>query len=150
MGIAFSVIGIFLAGNGIYSVNDPALKTVQLMSNPGITTLFIGGVLTLLGLILTTIGWSGSRKPFHISAQAIRELFTHQTFWRGAIVIGVIAIYFFVLWGRIPYWLTTMLFMSSLMFIFKAGAWWKILLISGISTAIVVYFFGIMAQVPLP
>jgi hypothetical protein len=37
-----------------------------------------------------------------------------------------------------------------MMFIFKAGAWWKITLISGITVAIVWYVFGVLAMVPLP
>lgn len=150
MGLGFTAAGIFLVGNGIYTLKDPALVTVQVLSNPGMSSLFIGGLLIFLGIVLTVIGWSGSRKPFTIAAQALSDLVKRQTFWRGVIVIAVISIYFFVLWGRVPYWLGTMAFLMALMFIFKAGKWWQILLISGVSTALVVYFFGVMAQIPLP
>lgn len=150
MGLGFTAVGIFLAGNGIYCLKDPALSTVQVLSNPGMSSLFIGGLLILLGIILAMIGWSGAREPLKIAAQALSALVKRQTFWRGVIVMAVIAVYFFVLWGRVPYWLGTMAFMMALMFIFKAGAWWQIFLISGVSTALVVYFFGVMAQIPLP
>ena len=37
-----------------------------------------------------------------------------------------------------------------MMAIFKAGAWWKIVLISGITVAVVWYVFGVLAMIPLP
>jgi hypothetical protein len=36
------------------------------------------------------------------------------------------------------------------MLIFRAGAWWKVSIISGVTVAIVWYVFGVLAMVPLP
>jgi hypothetical protein len=37
-----------------------------------------------------------------------------------------------------------------MMALFRAGPWWKIVLIAGLATAAVWYLFGVLAMVPLP
>jgi len=46
--------------------------------------------------------------------------------------------------------ISTFIFLAGMMFIFKAGAWWKICIISGVTVAIVWYIFGELAMIPLP
>ena len=69
---------------------------------------------------------------------------------RSSLVLAGIAVYFFIFWGRLPYVVATFIFLAGMMALFKAGAWWKILLIAGIATAVVWYVFGVLAMVPLP
>jgi hypothetical protein len=150
MGIGFFVIGTYVAIDGYMAFISPALVTVERSSNPGVTTMFVGGSLALLGLVMAIIGFIGSGGPFRNAKQAIPETLRKPTFLKGVVAMACIAIYFFVLWGRVPYVISTFIFLAGMMFIFKAGVWWKITLISGITVAIIWYVFGVLAMVPLP
>jgi len=150
MGLGFTLIGLYVFIEGYETFISPALEAVERPANPGVTSLFVGGLLALLGVIMGIIGFKGSSGPFRVARQAIRETLPKLTFLKGILALVCIAVYFFVLWGRIPYVIATFIFLWGTMFIFKAGAWWKISIISGVTVAIVWYVFGILAMVPLP
>jgi hypothetical protein len=150
MGASFALIGLYVMVEGYMTFVSPALITVEKSVNPGITTLFVGGMLALLGLILAIIGLRGSGNPFQKAAQVIPETLRKQSFLRGVLAMACIGIYFFVFWGRIPYVMATFIFLAGMMLLFKGGAWWKICLISGITVAIIWYLFGVLAMIPLP
>jgi hypothetical protein len=150
MGTAFAFIGLFLAIDGYQTYVSPALVTVERSANPGVSTIFVGVLLVLFGTIIAVIGVGGSGNPFKVARQVIPETIAKPTFLRGLIVLGCIAVYFFVLWERVPYVVSTFIFLAGMMFLFKAGTWWKILLIAGTSVAVIWYFFGVLALVPLP
>ena len=150
MGTAAAAIGLAVAVEGYAIYVAPELATVERMTNPGVTTMFVGSALALLGLVMAIVGFVGAKTPFRNAKQAIPETLRSPTFRKGVVAMGCIAVYFFVLWGRLPYVVATFIFLAGTMAIFKAGAWWKIFLISGITVAIVWYVFGVLALVPLP
>ncbi len=150
MGTGFALIGLYVTLDGYRAYVSPALVTVEKSVNPGVTTLFIGGFLALLGLVLAVIGLRDSGNPFLKAAEVIPETLRKKAFLRGVLAMACIGVYFFVLWGRIPYVLSTFIFLAGMMFLFKGGAWWKIFLISGITVAIIWYLFGVLAMIPLP
>jgi len=150
MGTGFALIGFYVMFDGYKAFVSPALVTVEKSVNPGVTTLFVGGFLALLGLILATIGVRGSGNPFRKAAQVIPETIRKRTFLRGVLAMACIGVYFFIFWGRIPYVMATFIFLAGMMLLFKGGAWWKVCLISGITVAIIWYLFGVLAMIPLP
>lgn len=150
MGTGFGVIGLYVMVEGYMTFVSPALVTVEKSVNPGVTTLFVGGFLALLGLILAVIGLRGSGNPFSKALEVIPETLCKKAFLRGVLAMACIGVYFFIFWGRIPYVLSTFIFLAGMMFLFKGGAWWKIFLISGITVAIIWYLFGVLAMIPLP
>jgi Tripartite tricarboxylate transporter TctB family len=150
MGTGFALIGLYVMSDGYKTFISPALVTVEKSVNPGVTSLFIGGSLALLGLILAVIGLRGSGNPFLKAVQVIPETLRKKSFLRGVLAMSCIGVYFFVLWGRMPYVLSTFIFLGGMMFLFKGGAWWKIFLISGVTVAIIWYLFGVLAMIPLP
>ena len=150
MGTGFGVIGLYVVVEGYTTLVSPALVTVEKSVNPGVTTLFIGGFLALLGLVLAVIGLRGSGNPFLKAGQVIPETLRKKSFLRGVLAMACIGVYFFIFWGRIPYVASTFIFLAGMMFLFKGGAWWKIFLISGITVAIIWYLFGVLAMIPLP
>jgi hypothetical protein len=66
--------------------------------------------------------------------------------------IGLLAVYVFLLLGRIPFFAATILYLFVSMMVFrkKTFAVWKILLISSAITALITYGFGTLASIPLP
>jgi len=150
MGVGFLAVGAFVAYDGVVAYHAPQLVTVEKSSNPGVTTIFIGGLMGFLGLVIAIIGTLGSGHPLRVAKQAVSETLHSKTFYKGIIALACIAVYFFGFWDRIPYVVSTFLFLAAMMAIFKAGAWWKIALISGITVTIIWYVFGVLAMIPLP
>jgi hypothetical protein len=150
MGLGFLAVGAFVAYDGFVAFYAPQMATVERSSNPGVTSIFIGGLMGFLGLVIVLVGLIGSRHPCRIAGRAVSETLQSKAFYKGLIALACIAVYFFVFWGRIPYVVSTFLFLAGMMAIFKAGAWWKILLISGVTVAVVYYVFGVLAMIPLP
>lgn len=150
MGLGFLAVGMFVAYDGFVAYYASQLVTVDKSANPGVTTIFIGGLMGFLGLVIAVIGMFGAGHPLRIAKLALSETLRSKAFHRGVIALACIAVYFFGFWGRLPYIVSTFLFLAGMMAIFKAGAWWKIGLISGVTVAIVWYVFGVLAMIPLP
>jgi len=150
MGTSFALIGLYVVFEGYTTFVSPALVTVEKSVNPGVTMLFIGGFLALLGVVLALIGMRGSGNPFLNAVEVISETLRKKSFMRGVLAMACIAVYFFVFWGRLPYVLSTFIFLAGMMLLFKGGAWWKIFLVSGTTVAIIWYVFGVLAMIPLP
>ena len=151
MGLAFAALGSFVAAEGFVAFGDPILATVPRATNPGSTTIVIGGLLALLGLAIAGLGLVGTDgRPFAVAARVLPMIAGSRSFYKGALVLSYVAVYFFVLWRAVPFWLSTGLFLTGTMATFKAGKWWKILIIAAIATALVYYIFAVLAFVPLP
>lgn len=150
MGFAFAALGVFVALEGVKALGDSYLKTVPTVTNPGVTTLVIGSLLAVTGLSIGVIGLLGARRPLAVAAEAIPEIMRTKGFKKGLVVIAEIAVYFFVLWNNAPFVISTPIFLVGMMLTFKAGAWWKILIIAAVTTALTYYIFAKLAVVPLP
>jgi hypothetical protein len=69
---------------------------------------------------------------------------------RLGLMLGISVVYCLLLGRNLPYWLTTGGYLLAVMFVFRAGPWWQILLISAGSTAAVAYVFNRVFAIPLP
>ncbi|MDP3176400.1 MAG: tripartite tricarboxylate transporter TctB family protein [Spirochaetaceae bacterium] len=151
MGLGFAALGAYVAAEGFVALGDPLLATVPRTTNPGSTTIVIGGLLALLGLAIAGMGLAGTKgRPFAVAARVLPTMTASRAFFKGALVLAYVAVYFFALWRAVPFWLSTGLFLAGTMATFKAGKWWKILLIAAIATALIYYIFAVLAFVPLP
>jgi hypothetical protein len=151
MGLGFAAVGVYVAAEGVAAFRAPILATVPRATNPGSTTLVIGGTLAILGLAIALMGLAGTGgKPLAVAARAIPEALKGRAFFKGLVILAYIAAYFFVLWRALPFWLSTPIFLAASMATFKAGAWWKVLLVAAVSTAAIYYIFAVLAFVPLP
>jgi hypothetical protein len=150
MGLGFLAVGVFVAYDGFVAYCAPQLVTVEKSANPGVSTLFVGSLMGFLGMVIAAVGMLGARHPLRIAKQAVSETLHSRAFYKGVIALACIAVYFFGFWGRVPYVVSTFLFLAGTMAVFKAGAWWKIALISGVTAAVVWYVFGVLAMIPLP
>ncbi len=151
MGAGFVALGIYVVLTGFEAYHDPLLATVDRATNPGSTTIVIGSLLAIMGAVIGVIGYLGcGKKPFSTAIELVPLSVGSRSFFKGTLVLSLIAVYFFVLWRAVPYWLSTGLFLAVTMKIYKAGAWWKVLLISAITVALTYYIFAVLAYVPLP
>jgi hypothetical protein len=150
MGLLFAGIGAYVAIEGLRALGDSYLATVPKATNPGSTTLVIGSLLALAGGTISVIGLLGSGNPFARAREALPGIVTSLAFKKGFLVLAEVAAYFFLLWNNLPFLVSTPLFLASLMATFKAGAWWKILIVAALTTALAYYIFAILAVVPLP
>jgi hypothetical protein len=82
MGLGFLAVGLFVMYDGYVAWTAPALSVVPKPSNPGITTLFVGGSLVFLGLVIAVIGLRGSGNPLRIGKQAVSETIRSKPFRR--------------------------------------------------------------------
>lgn len=120
-------------------------------STPGVFTTFIGVVLLILsaGLIWTSY-MSGGRFG-NASLAKLKTYVKTKKCIRFMAAAGLLAVYIFVLFGRINFCLSTFLYLAASMIFFREHGFaiWKILIIALIVTLVLYIFFGIVAGVPL-
>ena len=117
---------------------------------PGVVPSLICIVLIILGifLIIGTLREGARLKKTDFSA--VLHWCVSKESQRMWMIIGIFAVYIFVMIGRLPYMVSNFLFLTGFMVCFNAAKLWKILFISAFTTAIIVYSFGEFMGIPLP
>ncbi|MCL2374172.1 MAG: tripartite tricarboxylate transporter TctB family protein [Treponema sp.] len=123
----------------VFAFTDPALLPTVVCS-----ILIVLGLLLILGALKE--GARVNKADFFAIIAWCRSKQT-QRMW---VIIGILVVYIFILIGRLPYVAATFLFLVGLMFYFKASKWWKILVISALTTAAIALGFGEFMMIPLP
>lgn len=154
------VSSIVIFGIGVFSMIHGGLMPVAQLTGspdlwyvaPGIFPVLTGAVLALLAVVLFVRAVRNGGLLGPEDMQAIRHYFTTREFFKLAAAIGFMAIYIFVLIGRLPYYLASFVYLAGNMAVFrKTGyAWWKIPVICVIAVAAITYGFGTLARIPLP
>ncbi len=144
------VFGLYVLLSGLYMCFFAVTGTDIWYYSPGFFPVFIGTVLILLSFLLfrkKTPPGGVKDVDFHI----FKNMRSVQ-FIRLITAIGLFAAYVFMLIGNLPFWAATFLYLSVNMVIFRSRGFpvWKLLLISALTTALVCFFFGVVAAVPLP
>lgn len=119
-------------------------------AGPGMVTGLLGLGLLGMGLALTVRSARRSGTPLEVTGSDVRAYLTDVGTRRLGLMLGLSVIYCSFLGRDIPYWLTTGGYLMAVMFAFRAGPWWQILLISAGSTAAVAYVFNRIFAIPLP
>lgn len=151
MGLGFVGIGAYMIYEALAAYRAPLLSTVDRLVNPGSTTLVVGSLLVLLGLVIAALGFTGSGgKPLAVAAARLPPVLRSRSFLRGLLALGLLGIYFFGLWRIMPFWISTPIYLLANMFLFKGGKWWVLLIVAAATTGLVYYFFAVLAYIPLP
>ncbi|MDY0288106.1 MAG: tripartite tricarboxylate transporter TctB family protein [Sphaerochaeta sp.] len=155
-------ISLVLVGLGLYSTIEgirmyrkaarPPYNIEQFSISPGFLPTILGALLLILSITLFVKSIKGCGFRSQVSAllswskQAI-----HDTDIR-LMVIGmlIMGIYAYFLIGLLPYWLSSVLFLTALMAFLRATKLWKIILISTLSVALVIVLFQVVFNVSLP
>jgi hypothetical protein len=110
----------------------------------------ISAALCILGIILTISALrEGGRVSGEDFKKAIAKLKTTES-KRMALICLIIIIYAFGLLKNVHFLLATFLYLTIFMFLFKASHPVKIILICTITAALIWFFFGRVALIPLP
>lgn len=129
---------------------------------PGFVPLILAGVLMMLGIILFVRGLSRKRlneagadsnsNDKESSEQTLPKT-THWTdnpTYRIMLAIGLCAAYVFLLLGRLPYWLSTTIFVAAFIFLFKGSNLITSIAIGALTSIVVIFVFYKIFVVFLP
>ena len=120
------------------------------LTSPGLMPLFLTTMLIILGimLIIGSVKEVGglSKEDLLVFKSWLKSMETKRSF----IMFAFIIIYTFVFLGRLPYEVSTFIFLAVFMLYLKASDWKRILVISTLATGIIAYAFGTLAMIPLP
>jgi len=160
--VLFSII-LFIASGALilYSVQI-SLQAMRITdavfyTAPGFATFVIGIALSVLSVAL---GLSALRKGGSLKWMTwdyLKTVYTSRKFKETFLVFLYLCLYMWVFWDtvpftriRVPFWLSTFLFLFGMMKTFKAATTKTILLVSAVTTALVQLFFGYFVGIPLP
>jgi hypothetical protein len=119
-------------------------------AGPGVVPGMLGLGLLIMALALALRSVKASGEPLQIGPRDVRAYLGDPGTRRFGLMLGLSALYCLLLGHGFPYWLTTAAYLTLTMFVFRAGAWWHILLVSATATAAITFVFGRIFAVPLP
>jgi putative tricarboxylic transport membrane protein len=129
---------------------------------PGFVPSILAGVLMLLGINLFVRGISKKRlnevdadissddKESSVQAPPKTTHLTENPTYRIMLAIGLCAAYIFLLLGRLPYWLSTTIFVAAFIFLFKGANLIKSVAIGALTSIVVILIFYKIFVVFLP
>ena len=151
---------IVLLGIGTFSiVHGYQMPVAQVTGSPdlwyiapGVSPILVGIVLDVLAFILLIRSIVNGGLLSSVDLQAAGRYIKTHDFLLLITAIGFLAIYIFILIGRMPYYVATFIYLFGNMVVFKSKGypWWRILLVSVLAVAAITYGFGVMARIPLP
>lgn len=156
--LVFSVIliifGIFVAINGILLMIEGASQPViKWYSSPGLMPLLIGFFTLISAISLYRIARKDGASLDFINRENIKKLFAEKSTKNTLFIIGLIGIYIYILLQILPYAFATFIFLFAFIAFFKGNTKKELIIaviISAVTTALLVYGFGSLAQIPLP
>jgi putative tricarboxylic transport membrane protein len=119
-------------------------------ASPGVVTGALGAVLfaMAIGLFARALKRGGARVGMR-GADVRRYLADPRT-RRLVVMTGLCALYLLSLGRGLPYHVTTGVYLAVAMLLFRAAAWWVVVLVSGVTTAAVAFVFNRIFLIPLP
>lgn len=148
-----SIVILLLSVYVLFESRNIYVKAGKLLHlSPALIPMMLGTVLLVLSIILMASslkdGGAGARiSEFKSCMKAVKE---DPNTMRMLIGVVLMALYTFVMLGMLPFWIATFLFMLLLMYFLEAGSIVKIVLISVVVTALIIFLFQICFRVPLP
>ena len=150
------VSGVVLVLFGVFIIVDALnLKIYNtFLDAPGFFPTIVGAVLALLGGILAFIGFrlGGLAELKEIlNGRFLKRFVTDESTVRVLILIALMAVYVWVLLGRMHFILATGLYLTANFLYLKANRhWWVSVLIAAATSAIVFYAFKLGFGISMP
>ena len=150
------VVGIVLAAFGVYVMAESLSMKIynSFIDAPGFFPLIIGAVLTVLGAILAVTGVKagGGRELKEIlNLKFLKRFIKNASTLRVLILLGMMAIYVYVLLGRIPFVAATSIYLAANFFYLRACKhWWSAIIIAVVASFAVYFAFRYGFSIMLP
>jgi len=142
-----------IGGIGIYlKAARPPYSITRLSISPGLLPIILGALLLVLSSVLfiksareiglkngflAIVGWGkGAVKNSDIRSMVIGML--------------IMAVYGFLLIGKLPYWATALIYLVAIMVYLRASKFWKIVVISCAVVGAIILLFQVGFNVSLP
>lgn len=160
----FSVILIALGayvlweGTGMVArASRPPFNITHFRISPGMLPVMLGGALIFFSLLLLIGSLRGQSRPLQILAARLKSAAASFRCALGeadmqSMIVSVIimAVYTFIILGRVPFWLGSVAFLVGLMLFLRAGRLWVIVAASGASVALIIVLFENFFKTILP
>lgn len=150
------VSGIFLVLFGVYVIIESKGMRVynSFIDAPGFFPMIIGIVLAGLGAVLAYIGFrTGGAKELRevCSVSFIKRFFTEDSTIRVLVLLAMMAVYIYVLVGRIHFILASTIYLTANFLYLKAlKQWWLAVIIAVVSSCVAYYAFRLGFGIILP
>ena len=147
--IVIAAIGLYSSVSGILMMFD-ITGAEKWYYSPGFFPLFLGVILIILGIVLFVSKSKNGRIDFTTLLES-NNVEKKQELIKLLIAIVLFAINVFVLFGRLPFIVSTCIYLFVTMSVFRENnfAIWKIIVISICFSVFLYFFFVVVAKVPL-
>lgn len=148
MGILLIVFGIWVC---IESLQMKIFSTF--LDAPGLFPFILSILFVILGVMLLSSalrrkGLAAAKSI--LNAEFLTAFFKDEKTIRTLILIGLMAIYIFVLVGRVHFFIASVAYLVATMLYLKSTKLWKIIVISVIASALICVTFKYGFRIPLP
>ncbi|MFB4167293.1 tripartite tricarboxylate transporter TctB family protein [Virgibacillus sp. JSM 102003] len=119
-------------------------------TSPGLLPAIICILTFCSSISLFISAWRQGSRITKLDIKAIRSFFKKEKTFRILTVVGIFTLYIFILMPIVSFTISTFIYLSLFMYVFKAGGILKILIISAVTTVLTSYIFGQLIGIPLP
>ncbi|MFQ3620081.1 MAG: hypothetical protein SNJ78_03945 [Spirochaetales bacterium] len=141
----------------LISLEAMRLTDAVFYTAPGFSTFVIGVILAFLAILLWMEAFRKGGNLYWLRWSNLKTIYLSRQFLDTFLVFLYLCLYMWVFWEtvpftriRVPFWLSTFLFLFAMMKTFKATSTGKIVVISIVTSATAQFFFGYLAGIPLP
>lgn len=152
--IVLMIFGIYVAINGVILTIEGIKKPdIDWYSSPGLMPILIAFFTLICAFSLYRVARKDGANFNFVNGENIKKLFADKYIKNALFIIGLIAMYIYVLLRVLPYAFATFVFLFVFIYFFKGNTKKELIIaitISAVATALLVYGFGSLAQIPLP
>ena len=148
--------GVLLVLFGIYIIIDSLGMKIYntFIDAPGFFPTIIGAVIVLLGAVLAFIGikLGGVRELKEVcNGTFLKQFFTSDSTVRVVILVAMMAIYIYVLLGRVHFIIATSVYLiANFLYLKATKQWWLGIIIAVARSVIVYYAFTLGFAISMP
>ncbi|MGH4137827.1 tripartite tricarboxylate transporter TctB family protein [Clostridium sp.] len=152
--IVLMIFAIFVAINGIVlTIQGAKMTGVEWYSSAGIMPIIIAFFTMICAISLYKIAKKDGANFEFLNGKNMKNLFAEKSTQNTLFIIALLGTYIYVLLRILPYTLATFLFLFVFIAFFKGETKKELivaLIVSIVTTALLAYGFGSLAQIPLP
>lgn len=151
--IIIFVFAVFVFANAVMLMNDTLGKGKDWFVSAGLFPMIISVMLALCAFLLFSKARKDGARLDFFKVDKIKNLAKSREFQVACIVIGLLAVYIFILLPLLVYWAATFIYLYSFMLIFgkrTLKGFIVMTIVAVLSTIALTYGFGTLAMIPLP